>query len=143
MDRQLFKEMLKGKDNNAAHGALKETETLPETSSEFFPLFDFFLELLKSESNFFSVRGTRMLAAVARWDEEGKLKDALPAFFAALDDSRTTKVRQILASLYSIALVRPELKSSISDGLERENFARIWPSARHLAEKDKERILSL
>src|SRR5690606_37835696 len=67
-------------------------------SNEYYSGFDNFLELLNAKSSYVRIRGFALCWAQARWDERGKLQDAISTMLVLLHDDKPIVVRQCLAA---------------------------------------------
>ena len=69
--------------------------------------------MIIASSSYVRIRGSSLCCAQARWDTDGKLKNALPSMLSLLHDPKPTVVRQCLGSLHEVKLYHPELSKII------------------------------
>lgn len=136
-------EALRDKDDKKAYDLSREFAAKSAASNEYYPLFDEFAGLLTEKSSYVRTRGFKLCCAQARWDTEGKLKNALPAMLALLHDEKPTVVRQCIAALHEVALYRPELCGEIREELNRIDVNRYKDSMSGLILKDIGQLLTI
>ncbi len=73
---------------------------------------------MNAKNSYVRTRGFVLCCAQARWDESGKLQNALPVMFVLLHDDKPIVVRQCLAALHEVVLYRTELSEAIKAELE-------------------------
>ena len=72
-------EALQDKDNNKAYALSRDIAAKSAATNEYYSMFDDFAGLLTAKSSYVRTRGFALCCAQARWDEDGKLKNAFPA----------------------------------------------------------------
>ena len=77
-----------------------------------------------------------MICAQAQWDEENKIDRNLDRILAALDDSKQTAVRQMLAALKHVVTEKPQLNQKINQKLKHMDTTKYSEFMRPLIEKD-------
>ena len=136
-------EALQDKDNNKAYALSRDIAAKSAATNEYYSMFDDFAGLLTAKSSYVRTRGFALCCAQARWDEEGKLKNAFPAMLALLHDEKPTVVRQCIGALREVALCRPELCGDMKAELEAIDLTRYKESVSPLIGKDADELLKL
>ena len=136
-------EALKDKDDRKAYTLTKEISAKSAASDKYYSCFDGFAGLLSAKSSYVRTRGFALCCSQARWDEEGKLKDAMPDMLALLHDEKPTVVRQCLAALHEVILYRPELQEVIMSEAEKIDVSKYKDSMAPLIKKDMEELLNM
>ena len=136
-------ETLQDKDNNKAYALSRDIAAKSAATNEYYSMFDDFAGLLTAKSSYVRTRGFALCCAQARWDEEGKLKNAFPAMLALLHDEKPTVVRQCIGALREVALYRPELCGDMKAELEAIDLTRYKESVSPLIGKDADELLKL
>lgn len=90
-----------------------------------------------------SLDGRTICCAQARWDEEGRLAEAIPDMLALLHDEKPTVVRQCLGALREVILYRPELHEVIKSEVEKLDVAKYKDSMSPLIKKDAYELLKM
>lgn len=93
-----IREILCAKDTKGSYAFFLQLEQQAREDPALFLEHNLYLEMLKSESSFFRVRGFRMLCAGAKWDTQGVIRENLPLILAQLEDKKPTAVRQCHAA---------------------------------------------
>lgn len=93
-----IREILCAKDTKGSYALFLQLEQQAREDPVLFLEHNLYLEMLKSESSFFRVRGFRMLCAGAKWDTQGVIRENLPLILAQLEDKKPTAVRQCHAA---------------------------------------------
>ena len=136
-------EAIQDKDNNKAYALSRDIAAKSAATNEYYSMFDDFAGLLTAKSSYVRTRGFALCCAQARWDEEGKLKNAFPAMLALLHDEKPTVVRQCIGALREVALYRPELCGDMKAELEAIDLTRYKESVSPLIGKDADELLKL
>lgn len=134
---------LQDKNNKKAYAFSKEIGAKSAESDEYYLYFQDFVSLLTAKSSYIRTRGFALCCAQARWDEEGKLQNALPAMVTLLYDKKPTVVRQCLAALHEVILFRPELSEKICKAVKRIDLTRYKDSVAPLIKKDADELLKM
>ena len=111
--------LLLGRDNTAAHEALKALVRTSGESDAVYPYMDRFYEMLRDESSYVRTRGLTLIAHNARWDRDGRVDALLPAFLAHVADPKPITARQCVKLLPLLAEHKPALRADIVAALER------------------------
>ena len=69
---------LQDKDDKKVYALFKEIGARSAASDEYYSFFEDLLGLLNAKSSYVRTRGFALCCAQARWDESGKLQNALP-----------------------------------------------------------------
>ena len=136
-------EALQDKDDKKAYALSKEIIAKSVTSDEYYSFFDEFTGLLTAKSSYVRTRGFALCCAQARWDEEGRLAEAIPDMLALLHDEKPTVVRQCLAALHEVILYRPELHEVIKSEVEKIDVSKYKDSMSPLIKKDIDELLDM
>ena len=134
---------LQDKDDKKVYALFKEIEARSVASDEYYSCFEDFLGLLNAKSSYVRTRGFALCCAQARWDESGKLQNALPVMLALLHDDKPIVVRQCLAALHEVVLYRTELSEAIKAELETIDLSKYKDSMSPLIKKDMDELLKL
>ena len=134
---------LQDKDDKKAYALFKEIEARSVASDEYYSCFEDFLGLLNAKNSYVRTRGFVLCCAQARWDESGKLQNALPVMFVLLHDDKPIVVRQCLAALHEVVLYRTELSEAIKAELETIDLSKYKDSMSPLIKKDMDELLKL
>ena len=127
---------LTGKDAKAAYAFTQQIVEESGASDVWYPCFDRFVPLLKHENSLVRNRAVSILAANARWDEEGKFDALLDEFLSHVTDRKPITARQCVAALPEIAEAKPALIPRIRAALERADLSGYSDSMRPLIQKD-------
>lgn len=134
---------LQDKDDKKAYAFSKKISAESADSNEYYSYFEDFVGLLDAKSSYVRTRGFTLCCTQARWDEEGKLAQALPNMFRLLHDEKPTVVRQCLGALHEVALYRPELCGAIEAELDRIDVSKYKDSMAPLIQKDMKKLLKV
>ncbi|MBS1401864.1 MAG: SufBD protein [Oscillospiraceae bacterium] len=127
---------LTGKDAKDAYAFTQRIVEESRASDTWYPGFDRFAALLKHKNALVRNRAISILAANARWDEEGKFDALLDEFLSHLADAKPITGRQCVAALPEIAEAKPELIPRIRVALEQADWIGYPDSIRPLILKD-------
>ena len=142
-EKTVIIEALQDKDDRKAYALSKEISAKSAASDEYYSFFDGFAGLLTAKSSYVRTRGFVLCCAQARWDEEGKLKNAMLGMLALLHDEKPTVVRQCLAALHEVILYRPELPEVIKSEVEKIDVSKYKDSMSPLIKKDIDELLDM
>lgn len=134
---------LQDKDDKKAYAFARKIDAASAASDEYYPYFEDFLGLTGSRSSFVRTRGFILCCAQARWDSQGKLRDALPVLMKLLHDPKPTVVRQCLAALHEVALYRPELCEPILAEVKSIDLSAYKDSMAPLIKKDMDELMKI
>lgn len=104
---------LTNKDDKKAYGRTKEIAAASERSPEYYCQLETFASLLNDQKSYIRTRAFILCCSQARWDEEGKLGQLLPAMLELFHDPKPAVVRQCLNAVKEIVVFRPELGERI------------------------------
>lgn len=136
MDFDAYIARLTGKDAKDAYAFTQQIVEESRASDTWYPGFDRFAALLKHKNALVRNRAISILAANARWDEEGKFDALLDEFLSHLTDAKPITSRQCVAALPEIAEAKPELIPRIRVALEQADLIGYPDSMRPLILKD-------
>lgn len=132
---------LTGKDAKTAYAFAQQITEESRASDAWYPCFDRFAALLRHKNSLVRSRAISILAANARWDEEGKFDALLEEFLSHVTDEKPITARQCAASLPEIAETKPTLIPRIRAYLERADISGYPDSMRPLLQKDIAAVL--
>ena len=107
-------DLLAEKNDKIRYGAFQLLNERSLTQADVFPFWNVFAQKLASDNSYQRSIGVMLLAANARWDNEGKTAAALDAFLAILQDEKPITVRQCIQSLLLIIPYHRELSKTIA-----------------------------
>lgn len=134
---------LQDKDNNKACAFAKELEVKSAASNMYYSYFDDFVSLLPAKSSYVRIRGFILCCAQARWDDEGKIQNALPKMLLLLHDEKPIVVRQCLQALHEVVLFKPELSEQIKNEITSIDISKYKDSMSPLIQKDINDLLKM
>lgn len=127
---------LQYKDDKKAYELAKQIKAASAASDEYYSCFEDFLDMVTASSSYIRTRGFSLCCAQARWDTDGKLKNALPSMLSLLHDPKPTVVRQCLGSLHEVILYHPELSEIIDAEVQTIDLSNYKDSMALLIQKD-------
>lgn len=127
---------LTDKNDKAACAFADQIIAESQDSDRWFPFLDVFASLLKHPKSLVRNRALYLLAANARWDEQGQFEQILPDFLMLLHDEKAITVRQCIKALAQLGLSQPQYTSMILSALRDADFSAYKDSMRPLIEKD-------
>ena len=127
---------LTGKDAKGAYAFTQQIVEESRVSDAWYPGFDHFAELLQHKNSLVRNRAIAILAANARWDEEGKFDALLEKFLSHVTDVKPITARQCVAALPEVAEAKPELIPRIRVALEQADLSGYPDSMQPLILKD-------
>lgn len=136
-------EALKDKNNKKAYEIAKEIAAKSAGTSEYYILFDAFIEMLSDKSSYVRTRGFCLACAQARWDTEGRISENLDKMCTLLTDTKPTVVRQCLAALHEIVLFRPELSERICEAVKNIDLSHYKESMAPLIKRDADELIKM
>ena len=128
--------LLWAKNTEAACAAFRKLQDMSRVSSCVYPHLDELFELLEARSSLERNRAIGLIAANARWDEQGLLGAKLPQLLNHLTDEKTITARQCVQAMPEIALACPALRGAILTALDSADFSAYRDSMRPLLQKD-------
>lgn len=134
---------LTNKDDKKAYARTKEIAAASASCPEYYSCLETFASLLTYKKSYIRTRAFILCCSQARWDNEGKLKQLLPALLALFHDTKPTVVRQCLAASKEIVVFRPELGEAINSELNQINLSRYKDSMSNLIRADIEELRGL
>ena len=105
-------------------------------ASDLYPYWDVFAEKLASSNSYQRSIGAMLLTANARWDDSGRMRAVLPAYFALFSDEKPITVRQAIQAMPQVLAAQPALVHEISDALMRIDLLSIKETMRKLVLMD-------
>ena len=129
-------------DNNIAHKALLEIETITTESNELYEYFDLLLDMLKNEKAFIRVRGFRLICSLAKWDKDNKINNNIDEILNNLNDYNATNIRQYLSKINLILMYKIELTEIITNKLKNMDLTIYKESMQSLIQRDINKILN-
>ena len=128
--------LLWSKNAAAACDAFRKLQDMSRASSCVYPHLDEFFELLEDRSSLARNRAIGLIAANARWDEQGVLEAKLPQLLNHLTDEKPITARQCVQAMPEIALACTALRGAILSALDSADFSAYRDSMRPLLQKD-------
>lgn len=135
--------MLEDKDTSAAYAALKELETLSDTSDALYTHTDKFVSMIASDKYVIRVRGFRLFCKQAKWDKDNIIDRSLDSALNILNDEKPTAVRQALFALQEVAVYKKSLCGQIRQRVLEINYLRYKDTMHSLIAKDIESLLKV
>lgn len=136
MQYKNFLYKLTAKDDRKAYAYSKILMAKSAENDSLYKYFDDFAGLMTSSNSYIRTRGFGLCCAQSRWDNGGKISEALPLMFKLLHDEKPAAVRQCLSALHETALFRPELSDVIIKELEAIELTKYKDTMAPLIEKD-------
>lgn len=115
MDLDYLLSMMEGKDTSKGFEALKELETISESTNALYLYMDKFIDMVKSEKYVIRVCGFRLFCKQARWDVDNVINQNIEEVLSILNDEKPTAVRQALSALKEVVLYKSELVDIIKE----------------------------
>lgn len=134
---------LTNKDDKRAYARTKEIAAASESSPKYYSCLEAFASLLGDKKTYIRTRAFILCCSQARWDDEGKLKQLLPALMALFHDTKPTVVRQCLAAAKELVVFRPELSETINDELDQIDLSCYKDSMTNLIRADIDELREL
>lgn len=135
-------EGLKSSKHNEAYQCLKQLENESSQTSDVYPFFNVFVELLNSPNSYLRTRGIVLIAANSKWDTDYKIDEIIDSYLKHIEDEKPITARQCIQALPTISKYKPELKEDIKTALLRANPGRYAESMQSLVQKDIQKALN-
>lgn len=129
-------------DNKEAYEYLKELEEKSMSSSEIYPYFDNFVEMLKSDNSYIRTRGILLISANTKWDVDNKIDRIIDKFLESITDEKPITARQCIKALPIIIKYKPCLKDCIVNALHNADLSIYKESMQPLILKDIQQTLN-
>lgn len=143
MDLNHTLSLLEGKDTSVAFQALKDLETLSDTSDSLYPHIKEFIAMTNSNKYVMRVRGFRLLCKQAKWDVDNVIDSHLDSVLTILNDEKPTAVRQALAALHDVVIHKKALRKELRQYLLMIDYLRYKDTMHSLIAQDIEALLKL
>ena len=127
---------LTGKDAKSAYAFTQQIVAESRATNIWYSCFDRFAGLLRHKNSLVRNRAIAILAANARWDQEGKFGALLDEFLSHVTDGKPITARQCIAALPEVAEAKPELIPRIRAALEQADLSGYPDSMQPLVLKD-------
>ena len=131
-----IKEILTAKDESKAYAEVKKMLAESEKSNKYYEYINDFVDLLTDKKSYVRTRAFMLCSKQARWDEEGKIKRALPLMLTLLHDEKPTVVRQCLNALKEVVAYLPDTIKIIKKELKKIDLSKYKDSMSSLIQKD-------
>ena len=95
MDLDYLLSMMEGKDTSKGFEALKELETISESTNALYLYMDKFIDMVKSEKYVIRVRGFRLFCKQARWDVDNVINQNIEEVLSILNDDNIINIRKL------------------------------------------------
>lgn len=142
MDLEKMPDILYETDTKAAYEGLKDLERISDTADILYSYVDQFLDMLGSDRYVVRVRGYRLLCRQAKWDDQGRIDQAIDKILEEIDDEKPTAVRQKLSALGKLAEHKKQLHGRIRERLLGMDCEKYRETMRGLIEKDVKKLLA-
>lgn len=123
---------LDSSEDNIRYPALLLLRARSASSNDVYPFWGVLVEKLTSENSFQRSIGAMLLAANARHDTAGRIKQSLPRYLALLNDPKPITARQCAQALPEILRAKPELADAIGRALMAVDLLRYKDTMRKL-----------
>ncbi len=110
-------------------------------TNEVYRYFDVFAPMMESARSYVRTRGMALIAANAKWDEEGRIEKVLEKLLSHITDEKPVTARQCVKILPDLAREKPELAERIAHALRQADFGGYKQSMASLMEKDRQKAL--
>lgn len=134
-----FEELLQGlRDANDefAYSCLKELEALSMESKKVYEKFELLVKLMEDPKSYIRTRGIRLIAANAKWDQEGKIDRIVKPLLSHITDGKPVTARQCIQALPLIAMHKPALREGILNSLKDADLGKYKESMQTLLARD-------
>ncbi len=128
--------LLTAKDDKLACACAERIVSESRETDEWYGHFDEFASLLDHPKSLVRNRALIILAANARWDDEGRFEAIMPGFLSHITDEKPITARQCVKALAEVGRAKPELVPKILAALGSADLSGYRDSMRHLIEKD-------
>lgn len=135
-------EKLYNKDDKVSYKSLLDLEIEVTESNELYDYFNELLKMLENEKSFIRVRAFRLIAALAKWDKNNKIKNNIDIILNELDDETSTSVRQCLNKLNLILIYKPELFKKVARKLKKLDISKYKENMQSLIKRNINKILN-
>jgi hypothetical protein len=140
--RQLV-DWLNEKDDNLRYKSFLLLEGRSDQYPDVYPYWETFVEKFGSANSYQRSLGLMLVAANARWDEDGRLEAILDRYLALCDDEKPVTVRQCIQGLCKIVPYKPLLHARIADRLISIDLAQRKETQRKILLMDILSVLAL
>jgi hypothetical protein len=110
-------------------------------AGDVYPYWELLEQKLSSANSYQRSIGAMLLAANARWDATGRMRDSLPAYLALLGEEKPITVRQCIQAMPQILSAEPSLAGELSTALMRMDLLQIKDTMRKLVLTDLIEVL--
>ena len=128
--------VLTSKDDQGACAFADKIISESRETDVWYGCFDEFASLLKHPKSLVRNRALYILAANARWDDENRFEDILPAYLSHITDEKPITARQCIKALAEVGQAKPQIIPEILSALQSADLSQYKDSMRPLIEKD-------
>lgn len=143
MEKQNIIDILQDKDDVKAYELTKEIAAESQMSNKYYGYIDDFVSLLNHERSYTRTRAFILCCCQAKWDNKGKIKEALPRMLELFHDEKPAVVRQCLNATKEIVAYLPELSNIIKDELNTIDLTKYKDSMSPLIQKDINELVEI
>ncbi|NLB27355.1 MAG: GNAT family N-acetyltransferase [Clostridiaceae bacterium] len=133
---------LMASDDQEAYRSMKKLEAVSREADAVYPFLGSFFTMLNHANSYIRTRGLILIAANARWDQQGQIDGIIDAYLEHIMDPSPITARQCIKVLPLMARHRPGLRSRIVNALERADHSNHQESMRELLGKDIDQALN-
>lgn len=141
LDIQMTIDGLLSKDDKFAYQCLKKLEAESDRSSNVYPFFDIFVEMLEDRNSYVRTRGIILLAANTKWDKDDKIDAIIDKYLEHIMDDKPITARQCIKTLPLLVKFKPNLRVCVMNALIEADPKRYTESMRPLLERDIQKAL--
>ncbi|MEA4934142.1 MAG: SufBD protein [Lawsonibacter sp.] len=116
--------------------AMKELQTIGETSDAVYSYMARLIGMLDSDNSYVRTRGLLLIVANARWDTDSLIDENINQILSHITDPKPITARQFIQSLPALATAKPNLRADILAALRKTNTLRYPLSMRPLVDGD-------
>ena len=120
---------------------MKKLEAVSRGVDAVYPFLGSFFTMLNHTYSYIRTRGLILIAANARWDQQGQIDGITDTYLEHIMDPSPITARQCIKALPLMARYRPGLRSKIMNALERADHSNHQESMRELLGKDIDQAL--
>ncbi len=110
---------LRNKDHNYAYQCLNQLESVCISSNAVYAYFTTLFEMLDDPNSYIRTRAIILIAANAKWDQDGKIDEIIDQYLMHIMDPKPITARQCVKALPIIAKYKPDLVDCICNALRQ------------------------
>jgi hypothetical protein len=132
---------LTNEDHNYAYQCLNRLESVCISSNAVYAYFTTLVEMLDDPNSYFRTRAIILIAANAKWDQDGRIDEIIDQYLMHIMDAKPITARQCVKALPIIAKYKPDLVDCICSALRQANPKCYKGSMESLVRKDIQEAL--